>query len=71
MGWRSSETMATYLKTMNKQQSIRLLLEDEETQERGNVCAFTPSSSSAVQTEVQAILTESATDEFAWYEGEE
>lgn len=30
MGWRSPETMATYLKTMNKRQAIQAVLEDEE-----------------------------------------
>lgn len=30
MGWQSRETMATYLKTMNKRQAIRAVLDDEE-----------------------------------------
>ena len=34
MGWRSPETMATYLKTMNKREAIKAVLEDEEAQER-------------------------------------
>ena len=34
MGWRSPETMATYLKTMNKRKAIESLLADEEQQEQ-------------------------------------
>jgi integrase len=34
MGWQSSETMATYLKTMNKRKAIESVLADEEEQEQ-------------------------------------
>ena len=34
MGWRSSQTMETYVKTMNKREAIKILLADEEQQER-------------------------------------
>lgn len=34
MGWQSRETMATYLKTMNKRKAIEALLADEEAQEQ-------------------------------------
>ena len=34
MGWRSPETMSTYVKTMNKRQALQSLLADEEVQEQ-------------------------------------
>ncbi len=33
MGWRSSETMKTYIKTMNKRQAMKAVLDDEGAQE--------------------------------------
>jgi len=43
MGWRSPETMITYLKTMNKRQALKGLLEDEETQKQSMTHAQVPS----------------------------
>jgi integrase len=80
MGWRSPETMATYLKTMNKQQAIKAILEDEETQEQDKNCPLPLStlSSEQLQSELgqkvvsqektQVLLQEDGTDEFDWYE---
>jgi hypothetical protein len=34
MGWRSPETMSTYVKTMNKRQALQGLLADEEAREQ-------------------------------------
>jgi hypothetical protein len=42
MGWRSPETMTTYLKTMNKRQAISALLEDEEAQDRAALPPLAP-----------------------------
>jgi len=43
MGWRSPETMITYVKTMNKRQALKGLLEDEEAQEQSMTHAQVPS----------------------------
>jgi len=43
MGWRSPETMLTYVKTMNKRQALKGLLADEEAQEQGMTHAQVPS----------------------------
>ena len=43
MGWRSPETMLTYLKTMNKRQALKGLLEDEEAQEQSTTHAHVSS----------------------------
>jgi hypothetical protein len=51
MGWRSPETMATYLKTMNKRQAIQAVLEDEEAQEKAENCPLTLSISPTRQRE--------------------
>lgn len=83
MGWRSPETMATYLKTMNKRQAIQAVLADEEAQEKAEYCPLTPSISPSRQQEhglnqkyishekTQEFLSRNNTDEFDWYENEE
>jgi hypothetical protein len=83
MGWRSPETMATYLKTMNKRQAIKAVLEDEEAQDKAGKSPLTPSSPISGQPEsgsnqkpvsqekTEALLSENKTDEFDWYEDEE
>ena len=83
MGWRSPETMATYLKTMNKRQAIRAVLDDEEAQEQAENCPLTLSVSPSRQlehglnqkyvspVETQELLSGNNTDEFDWYEDEE
>ena len=83
MGWRSPETMGTYLKTMNKRQAIKAVLEDEEAQEQGESISQTsfalppgppePRSNQKVvpQVRTQTLLSERDTDEFDWYEDEE
>ncbi len=43
MGWRSPETMSTYVKTMNKRQALQGLLADEEAQEQRMAHAHVPS----------------------------
>jgi integrase len=43
MGWRSPETMSTYVKTMNKRQALQGLLADEEAQEQCMTHVPTPS----------------------------
>ena len=43
MGWRSPETMSTYVKTMNKRQALQGLLADEEAQEQRMAHAHIPS----------------------------
>lgn len=83
MGWRSSETMATYLKTMNKRQALKSILEDEETQEQSEIppLTFSPALPEQPQPELNQkldhradahiFLPENIPDEFAWYEDEE
>ena len=83
MGWRSPETMATYLKTMNKRQAIKAILEDEEAQEQVENCPLPlstlssgqlqsePSQKVVPQEKTQVLLRENGTDEFDWYEDEE
>jgi len=83
MGWRSPETMITYVKTMNKRQAISAILEDEEAQERAENCPLLPlvpiseqrepasNQESAPQTNIQALLPDTITGEFDWYEDEE
>lgn len=81
MGWQSSETMTTYLKTMNKRQAIAAILEDEEAQERVESRSLLPAGSVAGQskpapapvqeTSIQALLPDTRTSEFDWYEDEE
>jgi len=83
MGWQSPETMATYLKTMNKRQAISAILEDEEAQERAESDdLFPPAPISGQrepaprpepvpQTNIQALSPDPVTDEFDWYEDEE
>jgi len=80
MGWQSPETMATYLKTMNKRQAIKTILEDEEAQEQTERSSLPlsaslsgesepgPSQKPVLQKETQALLSVSDTDEFDWYE---
>jgi integrase len=80
MGWQSPETMATYLKTMNKRQAIKAILEDEEAQEWAESSSLTPSASLSgqsepgpsqkpvLQKETQVLLSVHDTDEFDWYE---
>jgi len=71
MGWRSPETMQTYIKTMNKRQAIRAVLDDEEAQERGAANAQvaylkqteTPAAGKT-PTEASPPLED---DEFDWY----
>lgn len=83
MGWRSPETMTTYLKMMNKRQAISALLEDEEAQERAETCLLlppviiseqgesAPNQEPAPQVNIQAHAPDTITDEFDWYEDEE
>jgi hypothetical protein len=83
MGWQSPETMATYLKTMNKRQAISAILEDEEAQERAENCPLlppvlisgqkepVPNQEPVPQTNSQAKVPDTITDEFNWYEDEE
>ena len=83
MGWRSPETMATYLKTMNQRQAIKAVLEDEEAQEQGESTSQTsfalssglpePRSNQKVvpQVRTQTLFSESDNDEFDWYEDDE
>jgi hypothetical protein len=83
MGWRSPETMATYLKTMNKRQAIQAVLDDEEAQEQETSHHDAPPASPAGQPEpernqelahradAQMLRSENNTDEFDWYEEEE
>ncbi len=49
MGWRSPETIATYLKTMNKRQAIQAVLADEEAQAKAEHCPLSPSVSPSRQ----------------------
>ncbi len=83
MGWRSPETMATYLKTMNKRQAIQAVLDDEEAQEQETSHPLSPPTSPSGQPEpelnqelahradAQMLRPENNTDEFDWYEDEE
>jgi len=80
MGWRSPETMTTYLKTMNKRQAISALLEDEEAQDRAALLPLAPISGQrepaprpepVPQANIQARSPDTITDEFDWYEDEE
>jgi integrase len=75
MGWQSPETMATYVKTMNKRQAIKAILEDEEAQERTECSSLTHSASLSEKSEsapikkpVLPLLSVNDTDEFDWYE---
>ncbi len=79
MGWQSSETMTTYLKTMNKRQAIKAIVEDEEAQEQAQNHSFSalPVPPPVVNQRpvshitLQAPLPVGNTDEFDWYEAEE
>jgi hypothetical protein len=83
MGWRSPETMATYLKTMNKRQAIQAVFDDEEAQEQETSHHYAPPASPSGQPEparnqelahrvdTQLLRPENNTDEFDWYEEEE
>lgn len=83
MGWRSPETMITYVKTMNKRQAISAILEDEEAQERAENCLQLPLAPISGQREpaprlepvpqatIQALSPDTRTSEFDWYEDEE
>ncbi len=79
MGWRSPETMGTYLKTMNKRKAIEALLADEEQQEQHDRDLQERMSQRPVEGPPQARshpqdfpeqgTPELAhTDEFSWYE---
>src|SRR5258708_5220706 len=79
MGWQSSETMTTYLKTMNKRQAIKALVEEEEAQAQAQSHSFSalPVPPPVVNQRpvshitLQAPLPVGNTDEFDWYEAEE
>jgi len=83
MGWRSPETMTTYLKTMNKRQAIQAVLDDEEAQEQETSHHSAPPDSPSGQPELERnqelahradeemLWSENSTDEFDWYEDEE
>lgn len=83
MGWQGPETMATYLKTMNKRQAIQAVLDDEEAQEQETSHHSAPSASPARQPETaqnqelahqadeEMLRPENNIDEFDWYEEEE
>jgi len=78
MGWRSPETMSTYLKTMNKRQALGGLLEDEEAQEQSMTHAQVPSQPRQISSQfTTGQVGESSKnhfdetsdqDEFDWYE---
>jgi integrase len=79
MGWQSPETMIIYLKTMNKRQALKALLEDEEAQEQAESHSFSAlpgappeaSQNPVSHTAIQAPLPIENADEFDWYEDEE
>ena len=80
MGWRSRETMAIYLKTMNKRKVIEAVLADEEEQEQETDSIQAPASDTRQSR--QPSSHDSSTrpdaegssmhddDEFGWYEDE-
>jgi len=78
MGWRSPETMSTYVKTMNKRQALQGLLEDEEAQEQRMAHAQVPSQPQQRSPQLtpghdeesskQHAHETSAQGEFDWYE---
>ncbi len=81
MGWRSPETMATYLKTMNKRKALEVVLADEEEQEEQQAGPPQISSQAAAHGQPPEQLTPEATpgkdavlpdeeDEFGWYEND-
>jgi len=78
MGWRSPETMITYVKTMNKRQALKGLLEDEEAQEQSMTHAQVPSQPQQLspqfttgqggESSKKHAHEPSDQDEFGWYE---
>lgn len=72
MGWRSPETMQTYLKTMNKRQAIKAVLDDEEAQERDAANAQVAYVKRSEMPAAGKMPTEASLpledDEFDWYE---
>ncbi len=71
MGWRSPETMATYMKTMNKRQAVKAVLDDEEEQEQGHGNELKTVPQKLRQEPPQENASSSKdNDEFCWYEDE-
>lgn len=80
MGWRSPETMKTYLKTMNQRKAIEAVLADEEVQEQSDGKVLEPVHPESRQEsprkgEREQCLSEEKqslpkNDEFSWYEDE-
>ncbi len=67
MGWRSRETMTTYIKTMNKRQALLAVLADEEAQEqRADLPAALGQKRHQPLPGEQ--FTPDAEEEFGWYE---
>jgi len=77
MGWRSPETMATYLKTMNKRQAMMAVLENEEEQEKETYSVqaqplqmheHLPTPEPSISPSTGVVSRDEDNDEFGWYE---
>jgi integrase len=79
MGWRSPETMATYTKTMNKRNALKVLLADEEEQECGDgegqgtvvqkpIQRPQRTKNLSQRPDVEGSSVHNDNDEFGWYE---